>query len=91
MIMGQHRPEATECLGWNAPTKLGDIPLEIGRDELIPPTHAGVVGASEKRVWKSAPQPESVDRPGIDIDDLGREKGREFEVGDPAARLSADC
>ena len=39
----QHGPEPSECLRRNALAELGDIPLEVGADEVLTPPEASAV------------------------------------------------
>ena len=60
MPVAQHGPEAPECLGGSPQSGLGQVPLQIGADEVSAPPHARPVGAGREAVREATPQPERV-------------------------------
>ena len=58
VTMGYHGPESTELCGRDSDSELGDIPLQIGRDEGVSPSQAVVVACSQEAIREAAPYPE---------------------------------
>ena len=67
LVVCQHRPETPEGPGRYARTKLRNVALHIGSDEVAPPIYAEIAGLSQETARKATPNPERLDRSGIDL------------------------
>ena len=55
----QHGPKAAQRLRRNPPPELGDVPLQVGADEIEPPPETGCVIPGQEALRESATKPQS--------------------------------
>src|SRR5579884_727340 len=60
VIVGQHRPEAAQRGSGEPEAEVGQIPLQEGRDEIVPPGCRRVLVARQRGAWEASPQPQTV-------------------------------
>lgn len=78
LMVGQHRPETTQHFGRDPRSQLWNVALQVGADEIPPPSPAGRQGFRQVAFWKTAPQPQAVE-----IIGFGRRKRWQLEVRNP--------
>ena len=84
--MGEHRPQASQGLGGDPRAELGDVALQVGADEALPPAHAGALAASEEAVREPSSHPELVEPLGAHLGQV--ERSQFDEVDSPGERLA---
>src|SRR6185436_9897524 len=80
MVVRQHGPEAPQSAGRNRYAELGQIALQEGLDEALPPFGAGPLGPGEIAARKAAAQPEPRE---VWDTDFRERKAAEWVVEDP--------
>lgn len=85
LMMGQHRPEATQPLGGDARPELGDVPLEVRADEVLSPAQAADVARCEEALGEATahPEPIAIGRRRADFQHI---EGVQIQIAHPAGQ-----
>ncbi|OIQ64064.1 hypothetical protein GALL_543880 [mine drainage metagenome] len=79
LVVGEHGPETPQGLGGDAGAELGDVPFQVGADEILAPAQAAGEAAGQQAVGEAAPQPQLIQGA---IPHFHGMEGAQLQVGD---------
>ena len=82
-MVGQHAPEAAQGFSRDAWSKLGDIPLQIGADKVLPPAQATGVIKGKQTFRETTAHPQHVRWQVLSFQHL---KGRKLKIGNASSQ-----